>query len=54
MADIKVRQVVSDGIRHVVVLEIKENNGRIIYANVDAYSNISTALDVARTRTRGY
>ena len=54
MADLKVRQIVSDGIRNVVILEIKDNSGRIIYANVDACNNISTAVDVARTRTRGY
>lgn len=53
-ADIKVEQVVTDGSHNVIVLKIKENSGREIYATLPAYNNLWTAIDAARVQVRGF
>lgn len=54
MADIKVEQIISNGIHNIVILKITENSGRTVYCNLKAYNNLYSAQDVARTDVRGY
>ena len=54
MAEIKVEQVITNGIHNVVVLKIREDSGREIYATLPAYSNLYSAQDQARMQVRGY
>lgn len=53
MAEMKVKQVFTDGIHNIIQIEIKDNNGRTMYANLPAYSNQYTAADVARRQLHG-
>ena len=54
MAELKVEQIISNGIHNVVVLRIKEDSGRTVYANLKAFSNLYSAQDQARMDVRGY
>ena len=54
MSKIEIKQIVSDGIRNVVILEITDNSGRTIYANLKAWNNLFTAQDQARIDIRNY
>ena len=54
MSKMEIEQIVSDGVRNVIILKITENSGRIIYANLKAWNNLFTAQDQARKEIRNY
>lgn len=54
MSKMEIEQVVSDGIRNVVILKVTDNSGRTMYANLKAWNNLFTAQDQARTEIRNY
>lgn len=54
MSNIEVQQIVTNGIHNVVVLKVKDNSGKTVYAVLDAYTNMYTATDAARMKVRGY
>lgn len=54
MSKMEIEQIVSDGVRNVVILRITDNSGRTMYANLRAWNSLFTAQDQARTEIRNY